>query len=72
MHRPAQLWQKPFDDDAIQVTQDQPFGAAGCSGNGTDALLRKTAVLDVLVGSGPGLEEQRMRFQLGDSNMIPV
>jgi hypothetical protein len=56
--------QDALRDDAIKLTQDQPFGAAGGAGDRANSFLGKAVCLDVLEGRRARLEAQRSFIQL--------
>jgi len=63
MHGTTERRQNPVDDYTIQLAQDQPFRAAGCTRNGSYAFLCKTPVFDVLERCWSCLEEQSICIQ---------
>ncbi len=62
VYRPRQLRHYTFDDDAVELAQDQPFGPAGRPGDGTDPFLRETPLPDVAICPRPCPEAERPFF----------
>jgi len=59
--------QDALRDDAVKLTQHQPFGAAGGAGDRANSFLGKAVCLDVLEGRRARLEAQRFYTQLIES-----